>query len=176
MTQLFDRAVAVTTLAGIVLVTAIVAATATVIAWPSLGRAIGIDAGRRGYRVGDTVDVPAQAYQSTRRTVVMFLRSNCAACQKAKLPLKEVAHAVGSLDDIGVVMINPRGDTHGDSLTREIGTSRAARFELPPAALRVSVVPTVLIVDRQGVITFSHEGPFNELEKIRLLSALSGDR
>ena len=130
-----------------------------IVFWPRVASALGIrpapPAG--AYAVGDRIDVPASWYDRAPRTLVVFARASCGACQNAQPFLKALAATVTSHG--GAVMIAGHRDTPKEDgeFAASLGLDEDA-FATFPAGLRVRRTPTLVLVDRAGVILASWEG------------------
>ena len=138
-----------------------VGATAGHIFWPRVAAAIGIKPtppppAPPAYEAGQQIDVPAAWYSSTPRTLVLFARASCAACEKAHPFLKSlVADLSGRA---GAVMVHPSVSEHEDrSYAQSLGIPDA-NVHIVTANLRVRATPTLVLVNQQGAILAAWEG------------------
>jgi hypothetical protein len=133
--------------------------TVGVVFWPRVASALGIrpapPAG--AYVAGDRIDVPASWYGRAPQTLIVFARASCGACQNAQPFLKALAGTVTSHG--GAVMIAGHRDTPKDDgdFAASLGLG-AGTFTTFPAGLRVRRTPTLVLVDRAGVILAAWEG------------------
>jgi hypothetical protein len=152
--QTIRRASVLATL-GLVLM---VATTATYIAWPRVAGAIGLKpaAPPPAYAAGDRFDGPAAWYEGAPRTLVIFARASCAACEKAQPFLKTLVAGLG--DGAVAVMAHPPGAPQEDAqFASSLGVADS-RIVLVGPDLRVRSTPTLVLVDRTGVILHAWEG------------------
>ena len=152
--RLFGRTAAITN-AGFVLILLV---TAMMVAWPRVTSALGMRAkpAELAYRAGQTIDTPADWYQTSSYTLVVFARASCGACQQAQPFLKQL---VSDLSAKGSVVLGSTGKEPNDELGygRAIGLDEAA-VKVAPAGLRVRATPTLVLVDRQGQVLAAWEG------------------
>lgn len=134
-----------------------VAITMAVVAVPSL-RALVTPSPESAYVVGDLVDVPPATYSTRSATVLIFARSSCAGCRRAKPLFDEVVRRYAGADDIDVHLVST-GSRWPDELAfaRSLGLEDTAVSRRPPG-LRLSSVPTLLVVSQAGRILFAKEG------------------
>lgn len=130
-----------------------------VVAWPRVAGAIGLQPARPApaYAAGDRIDVPAAWYQTAPRTLVLFARASCGACQTAQPFLKEL---VGSVVESGdaVVLVGHAGSREEDAVfAKSLGVGDAAILSAPDD-IRVRVTPTLVLVDKTGTILHAWEG------------------
>lgn len=147
----------VATLASALLVTVFVG-TLLVIVWPRIAAATGSrpTPPPPAYAAGDVIDVPAEWYRGSARTLVLFGQASCGACQDAKPFLQQL---VSTLHGRTAVVVASPGNALADD------TAWAAAIGIPgtavhavPGRLRVRVTPTLVIVNQQGEILGAWEG------------------
>jgi thiol-disulfide isomerase/thioredoxin len=165
MTHKNDRALnrlSVVASLGLVLM---VGATTTYIAWPRVASAVGIKPAAPppappAYIAGQGIDVPAAWYASSPRTLILFARDSCGACQKAQPFLKTLV--AGLKDKASVVMAHPAGtDVEDVAYAKGLGLADA-NIHVVTANLRVKATPTLVLVDQQGRILAAWEGAGKE--------------
>ncbi|MCC7043405.1 MAG: hypothetical protein IT183_06060 [Acidobacteria bacterium] len=127
--------------------------------------------GRTGYHVGERTDVPAE-WLGTGGTLLVFLRSDCAASQANAGLLAGIQSDIPS--NISVVAVVPArsGDEEIAFAARagfDRGRIRTADFE----SLRLRVVPTLLLLDREGIVQLERIGTPQTTGQAELASELS---
>ena len=141
--------------AGLVLILLV---TAMMVAWPRVTNALGMrpKPPAPAYTTGQTIDTPAEWYGSTPRTLIVFARASCGACQQAQPFLKLLVADLGSTS---AVVLATSGKEPADELTygRALGLNEGA-VKTAPTGLRVRVTPTLVLVDQQGQILAAWEG------------------
>ena len=134
----------------------LVAGTAAAVARPGVRAALGLSRG--AYAARQRIDIPAQAYDSASYTLVLFARSSCAACQRSSIFFKQlVAEAVADGIDVRLVSSAPVASEEL-AYARELGFEERQVVPLDLRALRLRLVPTIVLVDRQGEIHYAREG------------------
>lgn len=106
------------------------------------------------YRAGDVVDLPKRYFESHDTTVVIVVRSGCPACDRSAAfhqALQDTARAAG----VGVEWIR-------------------AEHALPAELGRLHVVPSVLWLDRRGVVLEMKEGALPDDEQRALIARVRG--
>jgi len=144
--------------ASIVLAVALCASVG-IVAWPRVASALGLEPARPApaYAAGDRIDVPAAWYQNAPRTLVLFARAACGACQTAQPFLKELVGGVIESGD-AVVLVGHAGSREEDAVfAKSLGVNDAAIMSAP-AGIRVRVTPTLVLVDKSGTILNAWEG------------------
>jgi hypothetical protein len=137
---------------GVVLLTTTLILSSRLQVLLGLGRTI------EAYRVGDRVDVPPDAYGGASYTVILFGRASCGACQSATPVLGRLFAAV--LDsEVDVRVVAPKASSEDQLVyVRALGLDEAHFLPAEMRRLRVRVVPTALLVDREGRILEVSEG------------------
>jgi thiol-disulfide isomerase/thioredoxin len=138
-----------------------VGATTGYVAWPRVAHAFGIKPAvpppaPPAYVAGEQIDVPAAWYNAAPKTLVLFARESCGACQKAQPFLKAL---VTSLDGrASVLMAHPAGtDMEDAAFAKSLGIGDA-NVRAGIAGLRVHATPTLVLVNQQGAILAAWEG------------------
>ena len=129
-----------------------VGATTGYIAWPKVAHAFGMKSLSRrrcpAYVAGQQIDVPAAWYNAAPKTLMLFARASCGACQKAQPFLKEL---VASLNGrASVLMAHPPGaDIEDAAFAKSLGIGGRERAHRH-AGLRVHATPTLVLVNSRA--------------------------
>jgi hypothetical protein len=105
-----------------------------------------------GYAVGSRLDVPADWYNSARRTVLLFVRTDCAASTRAVGFLVQVREHLRAAD-VSVRLVVP-----GDDRDAEMRFARDAGFEDVHVEvarftdLSLAAVPAIVVGDDEGTV------------------------
>ena len=112
-----------------------------------------------GYAVGDRIDVPVSLYESAPVTLLVFTRSGCGTCQRAKSAMATLAAALRDRATVRVTMVVADG-TQADErkYLHDIGLTDGHLAGVDFRALRLQRVPTTVLVDRTGRVLYSLEG------------------
>ncbi len=159
---------------------AVVAITVGVLLMPSVRAKLGFpSAGAKTYAVGERVDVPPALYQSSAATLLLFARNTCSACQKAKVAFARVAARLRerSTNVLVVANVNHRADEI--PYVRDLGLDESHLVEVDFNDLRLKVVPTLVLVDREGRVHYTSEGvisPTGEEDLLRAAISLTASR
>ena len=158
MTSQTDALIKRLSLAAIIAFTLTLATTVAIVAWPRVAHALGIKSAPAvmPYVAGGQIDTPADWYQSSEYTLVLFARASCGACEKAQPYLQQLVEFLGGR---ARVVVGGGADTRDQdaAFATSIGVP-AADFKATPAGLRVRSTPTLVLVDRKGAILASWEG------------------
>jgi thiol-disulfide isomerase/thioredoxin len=139
---------------------ALVLLTVGALAMPAARARLGLAPVRTsGYPVGGRIDVPPSVYDASPYTVVLFARSTCVFCQRARPLFAKLAADVAEDPSVRMVMVSsPSGRTGDLEYARSVGLDESRIVVLDPRSLRLKTVPTLVLVDRQGQVRYSHEG------------------
>lgn len=144
-------------------------ASISVVLWPRMANALGVRpaAPPPAYVAGDRIDVPAAWYSPAPKTLILFARASCGACQNAQPFLKTLVSDVTELGGAVVVAGHRETPKEDGAFARSLGLSDSA-FVVFPQGLRVRVTPTLVIVDRSGAILQAWEavGPPERQQQI----------
>jgi hypothetical protein len=154
LNQQLDRQLGRLAIIGIALLASGVAASLGVL----VVRATNAEESVSGYAVGQNVDVPTAWFHSSAFTVLMFARSDCQGCIEAKLLFQAITTLTKTAPRIRAILATPSDSADPDvvSLARDIGIDEGAVVTIDPTAVRLRIVPTLVLVDRGGKIVAIH--------------------
>jgi hypothetical protein len=135
-----------------------VAATAGYIGWPRVAGAIGFKPAPPppAYASGQRIDVPAAWYDSSPKTLIIFGRASCVACEKAQPFLKGLVTRLNGR--AAAVFAHPAGAADQDTaFARSLGIP-SDRIVVAGADLRVRATPTLVLVNKNGTVLDAWEG------------------
>jgi hypothetical protein len=153
-----DRAisgVATTMLATCVL---LLGATVVAVAWPRITHTLGVSPAARAaaYRTGQVIDVPADWYDSSPYTIVLFARASCGACQQAQPFFRQLV--TGLKGRAAVVLAGNELEREEDAdFGRALGL-KPPSIQVAPDGLKVRVTPTLVLINQRGEILGAWEG------------------
>ena len=147
---------------------AVVLTTAAAVASPRLREFLGFTRESAApYRVGDTVDVPANMYEGASHTLIVFARASCGACELAKPVFADLVQQIRHTEDMRVSFVmTSRSPGEGAHYVRSIGLSESSLFLEAPENFKVRVVPTAVFVDHAGTILAVSEGAGHSLQDL----------
>jgi len=126
------------------------------------------------YQIGAASTLPADWHDAADNTVLIFVTTGCDACRRS-LPFHQaIAGAVGARANLHlrVVLTSPGDDAAAYAAAIGVRADQVARMD--PRGTRLRRVPTVLIVDRRGVVVEKKEGVLPEAEQHALIERLKG--
>ena len=124
------------------------------------------------YAAGQSIDVPQSVYRGSRRTVIIFVQDWCEACRKAKPIFAELSRNISTIEGVRMVLVPPGGYSAEEiRYAQDIGLAATAVEHLRGEAVRVQIVPTLVVVDNTGQILFAHVGVPRQGEERAFLRA-----
>lgn len=112
------------------------------------------------YAVGSHIDLPSSIYAATPYTLILFARSSCDACQRAKSVLADLAAQVANESNARVILVTGMSNVEDDAAYgRQLGVNEASQIRLDLTKLQLRQVPTIVLVDRNGQVERDWEGP-----------------
>lgn len=149
-----------------------VAATAGYIGWPRVASAIGMKPAPPppAYAAGQQVDVPAAWYDSSAKTLIIFGREGCVACQKAQPFLKGLVTRLNGR--AAAVFAGPSGaDAQDTAFAKSLGIT-GDRIVVAGPGLRVRATPTLVLVNKNGTVLEAWEGAGPPEKQSSILKAI----
>ncbi len=145
------------------------------LASPRLRTSLSRWAGHTGYSIGDRVTLPSHGPEGARLTVLLVARSNCPACQKTKRVLRSVADSAKKSGDVAIMLVSASAHSE-DDLAFASGLGLADLLPGSAAPPGVKVIPAILVVDRNGYITYYHEGILDDADHREILQLIAKPR
>ena len=161
MTDGADRHLRRAAIAASVSLVLMVGATAGHIFWPRAAAALGFKPAAAtpappASAAGPKIDVPVEWYNGAPKTLVLFARASCGACEKAQPFLKSIV--AGLEGRASAMMAHPAGTEDEDTgYARSLGIAES-NVRVVTANLRVKATPTLVLVNQQGAILAAWEG------------------
>lgn len=149
-----------------------VAATAVYIGWPRVANALGLKPALPppAYAAGQQVDVPTSWYDSSGKTLIIFGRASCVACQKAQPFLKGLVTRLNGR--ASAVLAHPPGAEADDTaFAQSLGITKD-RIVVSVPGLRVRATPTLVLVNKNGTVLEAWEGAGPPEKQSSILKAI----
>ena len=156
--------------AVIVVLLAIVSLTALILSNPSWRDRARRQLGWMAYfEVGSASDLPVQWHQGASATVVIFVSGQCQAClQSAPFHRDLRSSAAGAGLRVVTALTSLTDDPSAYAAAESLADRDVVTFDFTGSRLRV--VPTIVIVDRNGVVVETKEGVLPEAEQHALIA------
>lgn len=131
----------------------LLAGTVAVLAWPRVASALHFTSRRApAYSTGQRVDAPAEWYGGSKYTLILFARSECGACDRAKPFFRSLVSRVKATGARVVLAgVDPNGKPDS-AFAEAIGVEARDVRTSKPRELKVALVPTLLVVTPDGTI------------------------
>jgi thiol-disulfide isomerase/thioredoxin len=152
-----------------------VAVTVGYIVWPRVAGAIGFKPAAPppqppAYLASELIDVPAYWYNDAPKTLVLFARASCGACDKARPFLASLVSGLGGRAK--AVMAHPAGAEADDlAFAQSLGIPEN-QIRKVTANLRVKATPTIVLVNQQGTILAAWEGAGAEARQVEIRTTI----
>ena len=127
-----------------------------------------------GYRIGETLDLPATWYADTkmRPTVLLFVRHDCAVCQGAAPVIQELRAALDARG-IRVALVAPGDDSAAEmEFAGRLGFQASRTYAADLRGVRLSTVPSVVVADAAGTVLYERLIPTDKEEGQDVLAAI----
>jgi len=163
------------TTAVIVVSVVVLVGTAALVVSPSLREFVGVgpQVEPPAYLVGERVDVASSLYASSPRTLLLFARSNCAACQRSET-FHHAAIGTAQQAHMAVALLTPTADLAEEAAYAErLGLTRDQVHHIEPGSIKLRTVPTLMLVDTDGRVHDVWFGVADSATETAILARLS---
>ncbi len=147
-------------LAVVILCVAVIVGTLGVLAMPAARAMLGSGPARTAsYAVGTRIDVAPAVYESSEQTLIVFARYDCPAGQAAKRTLADLVSGAAKRPNLSVRLVT-KAEFWPEELgfAREIGIPERDVVSADLRHLQLRVVPSLVLVDRKGVVIYALDG------------------
>lgn len=126
-----------------------------------------------GYRVGEGIDVPRAWYaEAAGPVVLLFVRHDCPVCESAAPVVTELRARLGGRG-IPVGLVAPDRDAEAErAFAEQLGFGPDQTHVADLGSIRLSTVPTVVLVDREGTVLYESRVPVDPEAGQALLAEL----
>jgi hypothetical protein len=161
---------ATTVAAGAVLLTIATAITVTTPLLRSRGER---REGRAAYTTGDRIDIPASVYQDRDHTVILFARGSCGACQNAQAIYADLIADLKQRRTNLLLISGAHSSLEDRAYADGLGLAEDDHLRLDLSGLRLRRVPTLVVVDRRGIVLGSWEGAPPESQRLTFVPSVT---
>ncbi len=131
------------------------------------------DRSRASYAEGDHIDLDAAVYTRAAHTVILFARSNCGACEAAMPFHQSLVTLIAAHPTARIVLVSPIDRTRELPYAHALGLGDDALVPWPTPAPRVQAAPTIVLVDRTGLILGAWEGASTDAARQEITAAIT---
>jgi hypothetical protein len=150
----------------------VLAATIAALALPSVWERIRAQPPAVAYVEGETIDVDPLAFRASARTVFLFSRFSCGACQASKPVMAGIVADLAERRDVRVILVTGEALPEEEQLfARDLGLAPSRVLQTDLSRLRVRQVPTMVVADAAGRILIAREGLLTESDRIDVVRA-----
>ncbi len=128
------------------------------------------------YAVGDPIDIPASLREHSERTLVVFASGTCGASVRSTPALKRLAEDLRGSSTRFLLVTPVAMKADQEALENNLGLTASEHATLDMSGLKVTSVPTMVLVDRSGRILFSREGFVDQAAYQSLVGLTQGKR
>ena len=133
---------------------------------PRLRLLVGLETSSTGYEVGQQIDVPSKVYAGYRTTVIVFSRSTCPGCRRAKPLLARIGTRLQHSSTARMAIVTAVEHTEDEiQYAADLGIARNAMFRVNPYDVRAAMTPTVVVVNQNGRVVFVRQGPLEDRDE-----------
>jgi hypothetical protein len=145
---------------------AAVAATMLVLALPALSQRLGVEGTIVAYAEGGFIDLDPSTFASTPRTLFLFSRFSCGACQASKPVMAALVVDLALRPDVQIVLVTDDAVPEEERVfARELGIDASHIHRTDLRRLRLRRVPTIVLADDTGKILMTREGRLTESDR-----------
>jgi hypothetical protein len=146
--------------------------TSLILAVPALRDRVARNGQVASYSEGDRIDLDPSSYSAADRTIFLFARSSCRACQASKSVMASLVDELRPQPSARVVLVTGLA-SQGENVEfgREIGIDPERMLEVDLRGLRLRYVPTVVVTDASGRIMMAREGLITESDRQDIVRA-----
>lgn len=129
----------------------------------------------RTFEAGSAAELPPEWIDGAKPTIVIFISGACEACRQSAPFHRDLRASVGAAGlRVLTVLTSLNDDAAAYAASESLSERDVVRFDATGSRLRV--VPTILIVDRNGVVVEKTEGVLPEAEQHALMTRVGSLR
>lgn len=122
--------------------------------------------------VGSRFSAPRGGSSASRAVLYLAVSPRCGVCQREADSYRSLEQISGAEQGVRVVYLMSEDEATGKSFLSRHGLRGEAGFGTRFRGSGIRSFPTIVLVDRQNVVQFSHAGSLRELDRRRLEAAL----
>jgi hypothetical protein len=123
-------------------------------------------------RAGEKLPVPGIEWAKNERTLLLALSQGCRYCSASAPFYKRLAKEISGQKNIGVVAVFPQSVTDARTYLNGLGIAFADVRQVPLDSLGVLGTPTLILVNKEGVVTNAWRGQLPSNKEDEVLSQL----
>ena len=123
---------------------------------------------------GDRVPVEGIDWAKSGRTLLLVLQKGCRYCTESAPFYQRLIKETADRNDVKMIALFPQSVTEGKQYLDQIGVNLSDIRQVPPAQVKVSGTPTLILVDQSGVAVDVWRGKLPPDAEAQVLSKLKG--
>src|SRR5262249_38228526 len=127
---------------------------------------------REGEIAGKKISLPNMDWRRNDRTLIFVLSSGCRFCAESASFYKELVQKCVKQGNIQIVAVLPQPVDAGRKYLSDLGIPVDDVRQLPPSSIGVRGVPTLLLVNKEGIVTDAWRGKLSPDKELEVLARL----
>ena len=123
---------------------------------------------------GDRVPVEGIDWAKSGRTLLLVLQKGCRYCTESAPFYQRLIKETADRNDVKMIALFPQSVTEGKQYLDQIGVNLSDIRQVPPAQVKVSGTPTLILVDQSGIAVDVWRGKLPPDAEAQVLSKLKG--
>jgi len=123
---------------------------------------------------GDRVPVEGIDWAKSGRTLLLVLQKGCRYCTESAPFYQRLIKETADRNDVKMIALFPQSVTEGKQYLDQIGVNLSDIRQVPPAQVKVSGTPTLILVDQSGIAVDVWRGKLPPGAEAQVLSKLKG--
>jgi len=123
---------------------------------------------------GDRVPVEGIDWAKSGRTLLLVLQKGCRYCTESAPFYQRLIKETAERNDVKMIALFPQSVTEGKQYLDQIGVNLSDIRQVPPAQVKVSGTPTLILVDQSGIAVDVWRGKLPPDAEAQVLSKLKG--
>ncbi|MBA3240472.1 MAG: hypothetical protein H0T60_04520 [Acidobacteria bacterium] len=111
-------------------------------------------------------------WAKSEQTLLVAVRKGCAYCSQSGRFYRRLIDGLKGSADVRIVVVYPDETSHGEAYLREIGLTSIESKQETLAPLGIKLVPTLALVDRNGLVSKVWIGELSPKKESEVMAAL----
>ena len=123
-------------------------------------------------KVGDKLSVSNVDWRTTDNTLVLILQKGCRFCDESAPFYQRLAKGLKDRSDVRILAVLPQGESESREYLSKLGVSLENVVQAPPASFGIRGTPTVMLVNKAGLIEGIWTGKLSSEQEARITEQL----
>lgn len=124
-------------------------------------------------QIGTKISVPGVNWSQSPRTVLLALSTSCHFCSESAPFYQRLQQQ--KPNDVRIIAVLPQSPANGQNYLESLGVSVSEVFQAPLASISVSGTPTMMLIDRNGIVKDSWIGKLGDDRQAEIITALNAN-